>query len=118
MAISERKYQKLFEEAQADAIRIRKERDSALGFLRVIGRLSTEMRIVELCKGAIAGKECPDTARLDAVERECADIELTCGGVWRVSSVDGEFEADSPRAAIDKMIAVNPSKEETGPNAT
>lgn len=57
MPISERKYQKLFEEAQADAIRFRKERDDALGWLRVIGRLSTEERIVGMCRSAVAGSQ-------------------------------------------------------------
>lgn len=46
-----------------------------------------------------------DTARLDALEEQCADVELTCGGVWRVSAVNGDYEADTLRAAIDAMIA-------------
>lgn len=124
MAISERKYQKLFEEAQADAIRFRKERDDALGRIRAIGRTLEELnprnydqadveRVnngsiqgIMMARAAIAG--CPepheDTARLDAVERECADVELTCGGAWRVSACD-DYEADSLRGAIDKLIA-------------
>jgi hypothetical protein len=105
MPISERKYQHLFEEAQADATRLRKERDSALSFLRVIGRLATDERIVSLCKAAVGGEPGPDTARLDAVESQCADIELTCGGVWRVSGLDRDYEAHSLRDAIDQMVA-------------
>jgi hypothetical protein len=93
------------EEAQADATRLRKERDSALSFLRVIGRLATDERIVSLCKAAVGGEPGPDTARLDAVESQCADIELTCGGVWRVSGLDRDYEADSLRDAIDQMVA-------------
>ncbi len=169
MAISEKKYQKLFEEAQADAIRFRQERDAALGAIRMIGRLTEDPRIVEACKAAIAGKELPnddtaridgleafvnrqgalvihtgeadcgehcglglrpghlrrtlrealdqmlarsnelvsrpkDTVRLDAVIQECADIELTCGGVWRVTGVD-DYEDPDLRTAIDKLIA-------------
>ena len=103
MAISERKYQKLFEEAQADAIRFRQERDAALGWIRAIGRLTTDEQIEVMCRGAIAGQVPPDTARLDAIERECADVELTCGGVWRVSGVE-DYEAPSLREAIDKLI--------------
>lgn len=46
-----------------------------------------------------------DTARLNAIEEQCAEIELTCGGVWRVSSVDGDFEAPDLRTAIDAMMS-------------
>jgi hypothetical protein len=107
MASSERKYQKLFEEAQADAIRLRKERDALAGWLETIGWLSNERNVKESCRNGLGGNDPPDTARLDAVERECADVELTCGGVWRVSGVD-DYEGDSLREAIDRMMAANP----------
>ena len=103
MAISERKYQRLFEEAQADTIRIRKERDSALSFLRVIGRLSTDERIVEMCKAAVAGDPGPDTARLDAIERERATVSVECA-CCEIETVEGTFTAAMLREAIDMMI--------------
>lgn len=86
------------------------ERHRAMGWLRVIGRVTTEEQIEVMCREAVSGDVAPDTARLDAIERECADVELTCGGVWRVSSVDGDFEADSLRGVIDKLreVAIGP----------
>jgi hypothetical protein len=106
MAISEKKYQKLFEEAQVDAIRMRKERDDLAGWLRVIGRLSAEEGTIERCKAAIANHQPPvtDTERMTWLQAECADLEMTCGGVWRVSCVDGDFKGMTPREAIDQAI--------------
>jgi hypothetical protein len=82
------------------------ERDALAGWIREIGRIAEQEQVAEICRKAIDGTELPpDSARWNAVEMECADVELTCGGVWRVSSVDGDFEAMMPRAAVDKMIA-------------
>lgn len=109
MPISEKKYQTLFEEAQADAIRFRKERDAALGTIRVIGRVSSESTVLDVCKAAIMGTKIPndDTVRIDAVIEGCAEIELTCGGVWRVSAYQ-DYEDPDLRIAIDRLIAATP----------
>ncbi len=108
MATSEKKYQKLFEEAQADAIRFRQERDAALGVIRMIGRLAEDPRIVGACKAAMAGKELPndDTVRLDAVIEAEADIEKTLQETWQITGAE-EYEDADLRKAIDKMIARN-----------
>jgi hypothetical protein len=128
VAISERKYQRLFEEAQADAIRFRQERDAALGNIRVIGRVLEELnprnydqadveRVnngsiqgIMMARAAIAGCLEPheDTARLDAIERARAGIECSAFNcVWHVRAVVGGYHssADSLRGAIDKLIA-------------
>lgn len=44
-----------------------------------------------------------DTERLEWVQENCADVELTCGGVWRVSAYL-DHEAPTLRGAIDDAM--------------
>lgn len=44
-----------------------------------------------------------DTERLDFIIDNAIDIELTCGGVWRVTGVE-ERESPDLRTAIDGLM--------------
>lgn len=79
--------------------------NSLLGIIRMIGRLSTEQRVIDLCKMAVAGEPIPDdTARLDWLFRAEPDVEFTVEERWRVCTVDGDFEHVDLRTAIDMAM--------------
>jgi hypothetical protein len=124
MPIGEKKYQKLFEEAQADAIRLRQERDRALGCIRLIGRMTSEQWTEDICRNEIAGKEIPidDAERLTWLIKQGPpgaaedDLGLT-QDLWEmacsmVAGHDPEANSDQRlvRAAIDGAIAAQKAK--------
>lgn len=46
---------------------------------------------------------CVDSARLDAIEAEGADVEYLGDDAWQITTVDREVEGPSLRAAIDVL---------------